>query len=254
MRTYKLIACAFLAALAFILQVSNEVLGIPTGFGMTIDLAAVPIMVALFVFGAEYSFLTLMVLGAIILISSPTGVVGSVMKVGATLPMIIVPYYVARSKTAAQHAYVLAGAVLGTLALFYLTTEIYSSLKGGALEYFVGLVPIGVLVGLAYAAGRGKERPDLSDARVAAFALLLAIIARGAIATVANLYFAGPVFFHISADAFIGLLNSLELPLLGGGMGWFVIFFWNAVLGIIEFAVAWMLAYRFGLAKRYGEG
>ncbi|HNT61177.1 MAG TPA: hypothetical protein PKJ97_04340, partial [Candidatus Bilamarchaeaceae archaeon] len=99
MRTYKLIACAFLAALAFILQVSNEVLGIPTGFGMTIDLAAVPIMVALFVFGAEYSFLTLMVLGAIILISSPTGVVGSVMKVGATLPMIIVPYYVARSKT-----------------------------------------------------------------------------------------------------------------------------------------------------------
>jgi riboflavin transporter FmnP len=253
MKTYKLIACAFLAALAFILQVSNEVIGIPTGFGMTIDLAAVPVMLALFIFGAEYGFLTLMVLGAIILVSAPSGIVGSVMKVGATLPMLLIPYYVGKAKGLAGHVYAALGTLVLLLALFFLTTWIYAPVKGGMLEYFVGLVPIGLLLGLTYYAGRAKGgMVDLSNVKVAALALVLAVLVRGAVATLANLYFAGPVFFQTPPEAFMGFLDSLPIPFLGAGMGWFVIFFWNAVQGALEFIVAWVLAYKFGLVKRYG--
>jgi riboflavin transporter FmnP len=247
MKSYKLIACAFLAALAFILQISNEVLGLPTGFGMTIDLAAVPVMLALFVFGAEYGLLTLMVLGAIILVSSATGAIGAIMKVGATLPMVLVPYYVGRAEKPVDYAMVTVGTLVGLVALFWLSTEAF--MLSGALG---GLVPIAALIVLAYLVGRGK-RSDLSSPAVALYALVLAVLLRGAVATVANLYFAGPVFFHMGAEEFVGFLNSIDLPLLGKGMGWAVIFFWNAVQGAIEFGFAWVLAFRFGLAKRYGE-
>ncbi len=248
MRSYKLIACAFLAALAFLLQVSNNALGVSTGFGMTVDLAAVPVMLALFVFGAEYAMLTLMALGAIILISAPTGAVGAIMKIGATLPMILVPYYVGKAKNPVDYAYIAIGAVVGVLALFYLSTQAFM-----LSSYLGGIIPVGVLLGLTYFITKDKEKSDLSGTAVAAYALVLAVLLRGAVATVSNLYFAGPVFFHMTAEEFTGYLSSLDILFLGKGMGWFVIFFWNAVQGAVEFAIAWILAFRFGLAKRYGE-
>ena len=248
MKSYKLIASAFLAALAFILQVSNDVIGIPTGFGMTIDLAAVPVMLALFVFGAEYAMLTLMALGAIILVSAPTGAVGAVMKVGATLPMVLVAHYAGRAKNALDFIGLSAATLLGVVALFYLSTQAFM-----LNSYLGGIIPIGVLLGLAYLTTKDRGSGDLSGLRIAAYALALAVLLRGAVATVANIYFAGPVFFHMSADEFISFLDSLDVPLLGKGAGWFVIFFWNALQGAVEFGVAWVLAFRFGLAKRYGD-
>lgn len=248
MKSYKLIASAFLAALAFMLQVSNNVLGIPTGFGMTIDLAAVPILMALFVFGAEYAMLTLMVLGAIILVSSSTGAVGAVMKVGATLPMVLVAYYAGKARNIVDYAYLAMATALGVLALFYLSTQAFM-----LSSYLGGIIPIGVLLGLTYVITKDKERGDLSKLGVAVYALALAVLLRGAVATIANLYFAGPVFFHMDAGEFISFLDSLEVPLLGKGMGWFVLFFWNALQGAVEFGVAWILAFRFGLARRYGD-
>lgn len=248
MKSYKLIASAFLAALAFVLQVSNDVLGLPTGFGMTVDLAAVPVMLALFVFGAEYAMLTLMALGAIILVSAPTGAVGAVMKVGATLPMVLVAHYAGKAKGALDYAYLAAGTIIGVVALFFLSTQAFM-----LNSYLGGIIPIGVLLGLTYYITKEKERGGLSKIGVALYALALAVLLRGAVATIANLYFAGPVFFHMSAEEFTGFLNSLDLPLLGKGMGWFVIFFWNALQGAVEFIIAWVLAFNFGLAKRYGD-
>jgi len=248
MKSYKLIACAFLAALAFLLQVSNNALGISTGFGMTVDLAAVPVMLALFVFGAEYAMLTLLALGAIILVSAPTGAVGAIMKIGATLPMILVPYYVGKAKNPLDYVYIAVGTVVGVVALFYLATQGFM-----LSSYLGGVIPIGVLIGLTYFITKEKGGSDLSRLAPAVYALVLAVLLRGAVATIANLYFAGPVFFHMSAEEFTGYLSSLDILFLGKGMGWFVIFFWNAVQGAVEFAIAWTLAFRFGLAKRYGE-
>ncbi|MCX6768852.1 MAG: hypothetical protein NTY83_03390, partial [Candidatus Micrarchaeota archaeon] len=196
----------------------------------------------------------LMALGAMIMFFAPTGAVGSVMKVGATLPMVLVPYYMAKSKSLAEYFYVAMATFVGVVLLFYVTTSAYPYLNTGLLEYIVGLIPIAVLLGLFYYASKeGKYSAKLSDPKVAMLALILAIILRGAVATISNLYFAGPVFYHMPPEEFISILNSLEIPLFGKGMGWFVIFFWNAVQGAVEFAIAWTLAFRFGLAKRYGE-
>jgi riboflavin transporter FmnP len=248
MKSYKLIACAFLAALAFLLQVSNNALGVSTGFGMTVDLAAVPVMLALFVFGAEYAMLTLLALGAIILVSAPTGAVGAIMKIGATLPMILVPYYVGRAKGPVDYVYMAVGTIVGVVALFYLATQGFM-----LSSYLGGVIPIAVLLGLTYFITKDKGGSDLSRLAPAAYALVLAVLLRGAVATIANLYFAGPVFFHMSAEEFTSYLSSLDILFLGKGMGWFVIFFWNTMQGVVEFAIAWILAFRFGLAKRYGE-
>jgi len=250
MRTYKLIASALLGALAFVLQISNSFLGIPTGFGMTVDLAAVPILLAFFVHGAEFGAYSLLLLGLIILGTSPTGAIGAVMKVGATLPMVIIPYYALKSKTLKDYAVLAAAAMLVLLAFFYLSAQAFL-----LASYLAGLVPIAVLLALAYLITHVKEEStvDLSSPRLAVAVLLLAVIIRGIVATIANLYFAGPVFFHISPEDFIGLLQSIELPFIGGSGWWFLIFFWNAVQGAIEFGIAWMLAYRFGLARRYAD-
>lgn len=250
MKTYRLIACALLAALAFILQISNGILGIPTGFGMTIDLAAVPILIALFVFGAEYAILTLAVLALIILTTSATGYIGALMKLAATLPMIIVPYFMTREKTAWKEVADAFLVLVGVLALFAISVE-FAKMPG--LEMLAGIVPLLVVIGAGYWIGKEGGKVDLSDVKLAGLALLVAALTRSTLMTFANLYFAGPVFYHVSPDEFIAMLNALFVPILGGGMGWFVIFFWNFVQSIVEFAIAWIPAYHFGLAKRHSE-
>ncbi len=250
MKTYPLIACALLAALAFILQSSNGILGFPTGFGMTIDLAAVPILLALFIFGAEYAILTLAVLTLIILTTSPTGYIGALMKLAATLPMIIVPYFMTREKTPWKEAVDALLVVIGVLALFAISIE-FAKMQG--LEMLAGIIPLLVVIAGGYWIGKEGGKVDLSDIKLAGLALLVAAIARSTLMTFANLYFAGPVFYHLSPAEFISMLNALFLPVLGGGMGWFVIFFWNLVQSVLEFAIAWIPAYYFGLAKRHSE-
>lgn len=250
MKTYRLIASALLAALAFILQISNGVLGIPTGFGMTIDLAAVPVIIALFVLGAEYAMLVVALLALIILATSPTGYIGALMKMTATIPMIVVPYIIAKEEKIYKDLIGAVAVILGVLALFALSTEL-AQLPG--LEMLAGIVPLIVIVVMGYWMARKGGKVDLSDVKLALVALVIAAFSRSLIMTFANLYFAGPVFYGISPDEFIGALDALLLPLFGSGMGWFVIFFWNVVQSIVEVAFAWVPAYYFGLVKRYSE-
>jgi riboflavin transporter FmnP len=250
MKTYRLIACALLAALAFILQISNGILGFPSGFGMTIDLAAVPILLALFIFGAEYAILTLAVLTLIILTTSATGYIGALMKLAATLPMIIVPYFMTREKTPWKEVADAFLVIVGVLALFAISVE-FAKMPG--LEMLAGIIPLLVVIGAGYWIGKQGGKVDLSDVKLAGLALLVAALARSTLMTFANLYFAGPVFYHMSPNEFIALLNAVFLPVLGSKMGWFVIFFWNFVQSIVEFTIAWIPAYYFGFAKRHSE-
>jgi riboflavin transporter FmnP len=249
MKSYKLIASALLAALAFALQFFNGILGIPTGFGMTVDLAAVPVIIALFVLGTEYSLTVLALLAVIILATSSTGYIGAVTKVGATLPMVLIPFFIGRGKSLRLVATGFIAAFLLAILLFAVSAE-FAKMPG--IEIVAGLAPLTLLLMLLFAIKNGGK-VELGNPRLAVMALALAAIARGAVMTIANLYFAGPVFFHISPDEFIGMLDSLALPLFGAGMGWFVLFFWNLVQAVVEFAVAWVAAYHFGLVKRYSE-
>jgi len=250
MRTYKLIACALLAALAFFLQISNEIIGIPTGFGMTVDLAAVPVLIALFVFGAEYAMMVLALLALIILGVSPTGYIGALMKLAATIPMVVVPYLIAHEKKASKEVLGAAAIVIVTLAVFGIATY-FASIPG--LEMLTGVLPLVFVAILGYWMAREGGRVDLSSPKLAFVALFFAAFARSIIMTLSNLYFAGPVFFHVSPTEFITALDGLFLPLFGEGMGWFVIFFWNMVQSAVEFTCAWIPAYHFGLVKRHSE-
>ena len=51
MKTYWMVAGAMLSAIAVIFQLVHGVIGINTGFGMTVDLVGVPILLAFFLFG-----------------------------------------------------------------------------------------------------------------------------------------------------------------------------------------------------------
>ena len=250
MKTYRLIASALLAALAFILQISNDIIGIPTGFGMTIDLAAVPVLIALFVFGAEYAIMVLALLSLMILTTASTGYIGALMKMAATIPMIAVPYFMAREHNAYEMLISAVAVILITLALFGVSAE-FAKMPG--LELLAGILPLAFILVLGYWVGKSGGSVSLSDWKIALGVLALAALTRSTIMTLANLYFAGPVFFQVSPAEFIGMLDNLVLPLFGSGMGWFVIFFWNIVLSILEFTVAWIPAYYFGLAKRHSE-
>ena len=250
MRTYKLIACALLAALAFFLQISNEVIGIPTGFGMTVDLAAVPVLIALFVFGAEYAMMVLALLALIILGISPTGYIGALMKLAATIPMVVVPYLIAHQKKPSKEILGAIAVIIVTLALFSIST--YFAVIPG-LEILTGIIPLLFVAVLGYWMARKGGKVNLSSPTIAVIALIIAAFSRSIIMTVSNLYFAGPVFFGVSPTEFITALNGLVLPVFGKEMGWFVIFFWNIIQSTLEFACAWIPAYYFGLVKRHGE-
>lgn len=243
MRTYKLVATAMLSALAFVFQLTNNLIGIPTGFGMTVDLAAFPVLLAFLIFGVEYGISSLMMLGLLILFSAPTGFIGAIMKVSATLPMIIVPFAIAKSKgiNLAKTLFLMFIFIL----LFFYASAFFSQ--------FHPIIPAVFLLGIAILSTRIKGDVELSSASILLTSLAVAIIIRGILMIVANIYFAGPMFFHMSSEQFISFLQTIELPILGKNWAYMVIFFWNGVQGIVEFTIAWMFAYMFKLRKKYGE-
>ncbi|MEM4707881.1 MAG: hypothetical protein QXL47_04690 [Candidatus Anstonellales archaeon] len=243
MKTYKLIATAMLAALAFVFQLTNNLIGIPTGFGMTVDLAAFPVILAFLIFGAEYGISSLMMLGLLILLSSPTGFIGAIMKVSATLPMILVPFAIAKSKGMSLAKTLILLFIF--ILLFFYASAFFSQ--------FHPIIPAIFLLGIAFLSTRIKGDVELNSPTILLISLVTAIIIRGIAMIVANIYFAGPMFFHMSSDQFVSFLQTIELPFLGKDWAYMVIFFWNAVQGTIEFSLAWVFAYAFGLRRRYGE-
>ena len=247
MRSSKLIACILLTLIAFFLQFYNDTLGIQSGFGMTLDLAAVPVLLALFIFGAEYAMLVLSLLALIILGVSPTGYIGALMKLAATIPLIAIPYWIGHEKNISKGILGAAVIVVITLAVFGLATY-FAAIPN--LEMLTGIFPLALVAILGYWIARKGGKVDLSSPKLALIALITAAFARSIIMTLANLYFAGPAFYALSPGEFLTSLDAVPLPIFGAGMGWFVIFFWNMLQSILEFALAWIIAYPLGIAKR----
>jgi riboflavin transporter FmnP len=253
-RSFGLVAVALLAALSGALQLSHQVLGFPTGFGMQVDLVGVPALLAFFLFGFEASAWVLVLSSAVIAVASPELWIGASMKFAGTLPMIAVPGLYAiygRNKKAFAALSVL-------LALFTVAAFAAAGAAGKLVEQALAPLPFGnVALGLSAIAllavfalalsafsrrGLGGERekaPDFGAPAVAAGVLAASLVVRAAVTLVSNYYFAGPVFFGLSPEAFMSFAP------------WYVIAGWNCVQGAIEFGVAWALAYRFGLMKAY---
>ena len=266
-KTYRLVATATLAALAFVLQYANGALGLQTGFGMTIDLVAVPIVLALFMFGVESSIEVLAVSTIFIALFAQTGPIGAAMKFAATAPTIAVfaAYLIMRGKGTGAPAIALAAlaAIVFSVGLFAAGGMIQSALGSAGLLF--GLLPILLMLVITYAVLKYFERERrikdamhkpsaFADARVLLLLAAAVIIIRGAAMVVSNFYFAGPLYFKISPEQFVSFVDSSDLLFFGKGTAWYVaIFAFNALQAAIEISVAWLIAYRFGFAKKYSS-
>ncbi|MBU1197901.1 hypothetical protein KJ765_05330 [Candidatus Micrarchaeota archaeon] len=264
MRTYALVAAALLAAIGMLFQFANSIIGIPTGFGMTIDLVAVPVLLAFFVLGYEVALYVLVLLALLITFASPTSFVGAIMKFSATLPMFFIPtlYLMARKRgfDAVKLFGILVLAVILLGVLFALGGYSYAfseTLFENAL--LIGVLPFLVLVAFSYFLlhiwkryGADLTLSSLASWKSALFVLALALLLRGILMIFTNFYFAGPLFFKISPQEFTSFVESVPLPFLGSNSWYFVVFFWNALQGAMEFTIAWLIAFRFGFARKYG--
>ena len=275
MKTYKLTAVAMLSCVAAILQVSNGVIGIPTNFGMTVDLVGVPILLCFLLFGLDAAMYTALLTTLIITLVAPTSWIGAVMKFTATVPMFLVPaFYMLSVKKNFDLGKILINvffALFISMMLFILSINanlvgksvvpqlsdtLYTVPKIDYLHFtetrvtvsdlLLGLLPIATITvfSLIVLHFWGRYSMDtnpliFSSADAMLLVALLAITVRGIAMVISNYYFAGPLFFNISPTE---LMNSVP---------WYLIFLWNAFQGLIEVALAWTLAFRFGFIERY---
>ena len=264
MRTYRLVAAGLLTGLALALQLASGAVGIQTGWGMTIDLVAVPILIALFVLGYGTALETLLATGIGIALLAPTGYIGAVMKFSATLPMLAVPaaYLIAKRRKLepprllALMAILLAACVLVFALIAYLA--FYSGEAFGN-SLFTGIAPLFGLAAFSYLLlvlwreyGSEQELRGVFSWKEALALFAFAAALRGLLMIVANFYFAGPLFYRMTPAALAGFIAGVPVPFFGASAWYASIFLWNVVQAAAEFWIAWLVAFRFGFAKRYG--
>lgn len=180
MNLYRYVSVALLAALGAVFQIVH--IGVPTAWGMWVDIVAVPILLALFLFDLKHSLAVAVLIALILTIAAPSGFIGAIMKFVATLPMFL---------------------VLG--------------------------------LGAKY---RGWK---LSDLKVLVVLTAIALVVRSALVVPFNYYWALPTFFNLPTE------QALQF------VPWWIMVGLNTVQGIVEVAIAWVLAYRFKLVERYGS-
>jgi riboflavin transporter FmnP len=275
MKTYKLTAVAMLSCVAAILQVSNGIIGIPSGFGMTVDLVGVPIFLGFLLFGLDAAMYIALLTTLIITLVAPTSWIGAIMKFTATVPMFLVPsFYLLSVKKNFDLGKILINvffALFISMMLFILSINAnfvgqsvvtpsastlytvpridflnFTETRVTVSDLLLGLLPVATIAvfSLIVLHFWGKYSSDtnpliFSSADAMLIVAFLAILVRGIAMIISNYYFAGPLFWHTSpAD----LMNMFP---------WYVLFLWNAFQGLIEVALAWTLAFRFGFIERY---
>ncbi len=251
MKTYWMVAGAMLSAIAVIFQLVHGVIGINTGFGMTVDLVGVPILLAFFLFGLQGALYTSVVTALAITLIAPESWLGASMKFSATVPMFLIPaYYLLFTGDKVRKIGIAFGlgafTLLGVFVLSAYTGVYTQSATSNTL--LLGLLPIVSIAVFAYALGNvwEKMKPDadwktLGNWKMAGALMVIGIGARGIAMVLANYYFAGPLFFGMSTEQMLAAIP------------WQLVFGWNAIQGAIEFSIAWTLAYRFKLAEKYGK-
>ncbi len=230
---------AMFIALIAVLQISP--LYIPTSWGMRIDLVAVPVLVAFFLYGLRTSLAVSVGLFVVLSFVAAESLIGASAKWIATTPMIITPALLSlrlNRKEVRKDIGIIVGALVSMLALVALIGVMYEF--AGASENKI-VSPIVVLIaslafyGAFYVVSKNHDISSVSsfkDPKKVLIALVLAIIVRGITTTVINYYFTFPVFFDIPTAA------ALEW------VPWYVMFALNAVQGVVDVAVAWLLVFK----------
>ncbi len=296
MKTYRLVMAALFTAVAAIFQLTHNILGIPTGFGMTVDLVSLPVLLAFFLFGFDLALLVCILTAIIITLISPETWLGASMKFAGTLPMILLPaLWLLSGKKKTDPGRISAIVLLSiTISLFLfvfsgilntssnpifqgMNQTIYNRpnltaggsvlLEGGAVTpetFLQGVIPILGLSGISWIMfylwrryGKGVDIISLSKTRNILIVTSLAVFVRGISMIVANFYYAGPVFYGISAQDLVAASLPIQVPFLMQDPVnlplWFIIFFWNVVQGVVEILFAWTIAFKFRFFNYYGS-
>lgn len=111
----------------------------------------------------------------------------------------------------------------------------YSSWIGAGMKFIATLPMFFVPAVVVYLAG--LKIKDLEKKKWFVIVLISSIIIRGIFVIPANYYFAIPVFFGMSPEQAMGFVPPV------------VMFGLNAIQGLIDFTIAWTLAFRFKLAR-----
>jgi riboflavin transporter FmnP len=85
------VSTAILAALAIVFDVMSEVFPLRMPWGMKIDFVGVIWVLAYFLYGIREALSVSIITAIFIIILNPTGVLGAMMKLIATLPMFVIP-------------------------------------------------------------------------------------------------------------------------------------------------------------------
>ncbi|MEA1993135.1 MAG: hypothetical protein U9N35_01890 [Euryarchaeota archaeon] len=236
-RVQEITAIALFAALSAVLQLSP--LKIVTQWGMKIDLVAVPVLIAFFLFGFRVALETSIVMFLVISVVSPTGLIGATMKWMATVPMFIVPTVMA-IKIKERKGTMLLGSFISMIALIALFGSLFILLNNKEMVSHL-LVAVSCIV---FYLGFWILSKDYNLKKSKAFkrfsfvitTLFLALIVRGVVTTVINYYFAIPLFFGMPTETAIE-----RIP-------WYVIIGLNAVQGAIDIGGAWYISFKTGVS------
>jgi len=232
---------ALFSALCAVLEISP--LKIATQWGMKIDLVAVPILMAFFLFGFRVALETSIVMFFALSIISPAGFIGATMKWMATVPMFIVPTLLSMKPSEVKNQKLLAalGVLMSTIALIVLFGILFLLLKNKEIiSHFLVAISCIAFYFSFWILTRNYEFRDTKIFENVYFvltALILAIIVRGITTTVVNYYFAIPVFFGISTEEAFQWIP------------WYVIMGLNAIQSIVDAGGAWILVFKTGISR-----
>jgi len=223
-----------LALAAVALQASHETFSYDAGF-MYVDPVGIPSVLACLLLGFRASMRVLLATVAAIVLLDPSGVIGALLKLAATLPVVLA---LQRPSAAATAGFVALGAFLLSGGTNWL-----ARLLGSGWSMAVGLAAVAAPI---LAAGvTWWQRPPTTDIFGSwrlPLAIALAILARGCLMVFADLYFAVPVFFGQT------LLEAVA------GTPAHVVMGWNGVQAVVDVLGAGLLAMawrRHGLDTRY---
>ncbi|MEM4389258.1 MAG: hypothetical protein QXG98_01170 [Candidatus Micrarchaeia archaeon] len=254
MRPFEVVAVAFLAALAVLLQLYRGFFGVQLTSLMWIDLVGVPALLAFFLFGFEHALYVSVLTALAVTFATPESWLGASAKFAATMCMLIVPATYALYRRNLDVGMMAAILVVGTA--YSLTAFVLSGAVNLASQAWIEITDpllLGVLPILAIAlyavalhALWSRQRRMLSAdefaaPKVLAQMLAISLIVRGLVMMAVYYYYAGPLFLGQTTEA---IMRALP---------WERIFFWSALQGSVEALVAWGIAFPAGFQKRYGS-
>ncbi|MBN1785488.1 MAG: hypothetical protein JW825_00660 [Candidatus Methanofastidiosa archaeon] len=231
----------FLALIA-IFQLLKPPLGYVSPWGISVDLVALPVLLAFFLYGFRTSLTVCFGLFFIVSIIAAEGLIGGTMKWVATMPMIITPAILSvkiSKEQMKENIVVIIAAIISMISLIGLLGVMYKLV--GAQDNVL-YSPIVVLIATAifyfafYISTKGMDREEISsfkDPRKVLIALVLALFVRGVTTTVLNYYFALPLFIP-------GLTPEIALQMIP----WWGILGLNIIQGVLEVSLAWILVFK----------